>query len=616
MFNSHKKVFLNGIGGIGKSAIAKEFLNANVNYFDYKAWINYKENITSSIISDLNIHFKFQGDEKEVFNQIIYELNNLKGNNNLMIIDNFDNPSSEDKAKVKEFLPNFKILITSRDKIDSINTISIEKLNDDEAIRLFEKHCEKAYDKEQLKTLLNHIDNHSLLIELIAKAIQKSNLNSLDLIYKKFQDKNLQEIKTKIELKDKSDLIIAHIKALFNLNSLTENQILILKKFAVLPSVEISFDDLIKMFDIQKDNLSEFENDLNELVSKGWINQNNSNYKTHQLIIEFINLEQKPTYEDVKNVVEYFIYKLYETWKINPINGLKYIIFAKNILEIVKEENERIATLSNNLSTIYKDLGDLSSALEFAKKSLEIREKVLDKNHSSLATSYNNLSMIYKDLGDLSSALKFAKKANEISEKVLDKNHPFLATSYNNLSMIYQDLGDLSSALKFAKKAFEIREKVLDKNHPDLATSYNNLSTIYQDLGDLSSALEFAKKSVEIKEKVLDKNHPDLATSYNNLSLIYQNLGDLSSALEFAKKAHDIREKVLDKNHPNLATSYNNLSLIYQDLGEYEKAKEYIDKAIKILETIFPSGHPNLDKARKNLRILEKEMSEKSKIKN
>ncbi len=525
-----------------------------------------------------------------------------------MIIDNFDNPTMQDKREVKDFLPNFKILITSRSKIDDINMISIEKLNDDEAVRLFEKHCKKSYDKENLKNLLKHIDNHSLLIELIAKTIQKSNLNSLESIYSNFKEKKLQEIKTKIDFKDKSDLIIEHIKTLFNLDSLTAKQILILKKFAILPSVEISFSDLKEMFKIDKNSLSEFENELNELISKGWINQNESNYKIHQLIIEFINLEKKPTFEEVKDVIEYFISKLYESWKINPINGFKYIIFAKNILETVKEENEKIASLSNNLSVIYQDLGDLKSALEFAKKSLEIREKVLDKNHPDLAQSYNNLSTIYQALGDLKSALEFTKKSLEISEKVLDKNDSSLATSYNNLSTIYQALGELQNALEFAKKSLEIKEKTLDKNHPSLATSYNNLSTTYQDLGDLKSALEFAKKANEIYEKVLDKNHPLLATSYNNLSMLYQALEDLKSALEFAKKSLEIFEKMPDKNHPDLAISYNNLSLIYRDLGEYEKAKEYIDKAIKILETIFPNGHYNLDIFRGNLRIIENEM--------
>ena len=35
----------------------------------------------------------------------------------------------------------------------------------------------------------------------------------------------------------------------------------------------------------------------------------------------------------------------------------------------------------NNLSTVYQDMGDLNKALEYQVKAIEIKEKVLDKNH-------------------------------------------------------------------------------------------------------------------------------------------------------------------------------------------------------------------------------------------
>ena len=43
-----------------------------------------------------------------------------------------------------------------------------------------------------------------------------------------------------------------------------------------------------------------------------------------------------------------------------------------------------------------------------------MHEKVLDKNHPDVATSYSNLSHIYLAMGDLSKALKYQVKAVEI----------------------------------------------------------------------------------------------------------------------------------------------------------------------------------------------------------
>ena len=57
-------------------------------------------------------------------------------------------------------------------------------------------------------------------------------------------------------------------------------------------------------------------------------------------------------------------------------------------------------------------------------KAVEIDEKVLDKNHPYIATSYNNLSHIYQAMGDLSKALEYQLKAVEIREKVLIKIIP------------------------------------------------------------------------------------------------------------------------------------------------------------------------------------------------
>jgi len=229
--------------------------------------------------------------------------------------------------------------------------------------------------------------------------------------------------------------------------------------------------------------------------------------------------------------------------------------------------------------TNFSSLGGLDSESKRREISRLSGKLSSEKNNDFRLNYYTQLSTLYRDLGDFNKALESGLKALEIRERVLDKNHPDLATSYNNLSVLYQALGDLPKALEFGLKALEIRERVLDKNHPDLATSYNNLSSLCRALGDLNKALEFGLKALEIRERVLDKNHPDLATSYNNLSVLYQAIGDLNKALESGLKANSVFERVLDKNHPSLAISNSNLSSLYQALGDLNKAKYYNQKS-------------------------------------
>ena len=212
--------------------------------------------------------------------------------------------------------------------------------------------------------------------------------------------------------------------------------------------------------------------------------------------------------------------------------------------------------------------------MEFYTNALDIREKVLGKEHPYTAVSYSNIGGAYSKMGDYPKALEFYTKALGVEEKVLGKEHPNTAASYNNIGMVYNDLGDYPKALEFYTKALDIAEKVLGKEHPDTAASYNNIGAVYSDMGDYPKALEFYTKALGVEEKVLGKEHPDTADSYNNIGAVYNDLGDYPRAYDYSKKAYfgfklnrdknfeilsnEQKKKFLDKNRvylPNLLTS-------------------------------------------------------------
>jgi tetratricopeptide (TPR) repeat protein len=90
--------------------------------------------------------------------------------------------------------------------------------------------------------------------------------------------------------------------------------------------------------------------------------------------------------------------KLYWEPEENPLDKQGYVVFAAALLGNIKETHEKIAALANNVSTIYYAMGQL-------EKALDIREKVLDKNHPDLALSYHNLSFIYRDMEDIAAPI-------------------------------------------------------------------------------------------------------------------------------------------------------------------------------------------------------------------
>ncbi|WP_310600360.1 tetratricopeptide repeat protein, partial [Desulfobulbus sp.] len=83
-------------------------------------------------------------------------------------------------------------------------------------------------------------------------------------------------------------------------------------------------------------------------------------------------------------------------------------------------------------------------------------------------------------------------------------------------------LAHFAEARALMLKAIAIEEKVFPHDHPTLATSYSNLATVEQALGNLNEARALMRKAIAINEKVFPYDHPTLARDYSNLAMMEQ----------------------------------------------------------------------------------------------
>ena len=131
----------------------------------------------------------------------------------------------------------------------------------------------------------------------------------------------------------------------------------------------------------------------------------------------------------------------------------------------------------------YYQANEDEKALEFYRKAID---DVDDKN--ILIEIYESMAILLRDKYtsfSLNEALEYQIKAIEIREKVLDKNHPNLATSYNNLSTIYKNLGgyeNLEKALIYIDKAVDISKISFPDGHINLEIFEKNRKIIIDEM--------------------------------------------------------------------------------------------------------------------------------------
>lgn len=281
------------------------------------------------------------------------------------------------------------------------------------------------------------------------------------------------------------------------------------------------------------------------------------------------------------------------------------IPFAKKALEIweriLGQEHHHVVAGLNNLAELYRELGEYDKAEPLYNRAFAISEKLFGPDHPHVASLLNNLGLLFYSLGNYEKAQSLQKRALAIREEAFGPDHPDVALSLSNLAAVYQRSGLWDEAGRLYKRALAIREEAFGIEHPDVALTQNDLAEFYRELGEYAKAKALYASSMDIWEKTIGPEHPSVAISLNNQALLYYAIGDFAKAESLAKRALVISENALGADHSNVASCLNTLGMIYNAYGAFRKAKPFYERSLLIEESSLGLEHPDLTPSLINL---------------
>ncbi len=160
------------------------------------------------------------------------------------------------------------------------------------------------------------------------------------------------------------------------------------------------------------------------------------------------------------------------------------------------------ATVYLNGATTMKAFGKARDAMKYYEKAREIYEKNLESNDFRLAAYHNNISSAYRELGDVENAAKACIRALEILKGQNDHIGEMAVTNVN-LAHIYYDADPCDERIyEHMDKAWELlssKEIVHDGNFAFIA------SKCYPSFG-FFGYFEYEKTLKELSEKIYEGN--------------------------------------------------------------------------------------------------------------
>lgn len=240
-------------------------------------------------------------------------------------------------------------------------------------------------------------------------------------------------------------------------------------------------------------------------------------------------------------------------------------------------DTEGVAKMDMNIGVVYLDQGYYQPASEKLYKAMAIFEKL--KNKQLLSRTYNNLGLLYRRTKNYKSAIDFYKKSLQLKKELGDLRGQ--ALTRGNISSVLLAMEEYASAEKVALENYEFcQENDLMMHGVTCLVNLSQTCLRQNKMADCEKYLALIKPLLEKYPDDLDRADYLLAKSEFEKS---QNR--LKEASNSALQATE-----LFKNRGTLEQlqyAYAYMSSLYASIGNSNLAIEYLNKSVEIRDTIF-----------------------------
>lgn len=618
-----KAIALVGIGGAGKSTLARQYANQQNDDVVWEINAETKESLNRSLEALAYLLAKTEEDKKEL--RVLEEIKNPERKADrilsftkaklrkllswFLVYDNVEN-----FTEVQKYFPmdstswgNGKIIVTTRNSNISNNsyihhTITIGELTHEEKVNLFlsiiNYNNSQLLPKEDKKThkFLDNIPPFPLDISSTAHYLKTTKLP-----YEKYLENiryfsedfsNLhEELENDISgyTGSRYKIIISALTKLIEENKEFEN-------FLLLLSLVDSQNVPRELFDFFKNNvLSEkFIYGLNKyclVTTKNTPYETISIHRSIQKIISYYIYRQI----HIKNRKEKFrhVAKVFEDYLINTAEGDNYDKIKNLIIHCQSFVNKEFISLEikknieGKLGILMYRLGYYVKAKYLLKKSLSSTNIENKDSYLDIALFMQYLGNVYGYLGNLPKAEGFLEKSLCIYKNNLAKNDCRIAYILLDMGLVNYRLGQYKKAKKLFEESLKIHKKQFPEDHFRIAWVSTHLGMTYGAMGYYEKAEALFNKSFRIYKKNFGEKHIKTAWVLLHIGRIYKERGDYEKAKNLIEYALFIYKKNFSENDVSITRIITNLGSVYANLGKYENAKTFLKKSLKLQEENF-----------------------------
>ncbi len=621
-FESRNVVFLRGMGGIGKSEIAKQYARKYSTDYDTVVFARYESDLVTLIADDgvfsvTGLSRKMQEDgnlqnDSDYASVKLDVIKSISDEHTLIIIDNFDVTSDPWLAT---FTDNIKhhVLVTSRCEPErgKYHVIPVAELDDDtlrDMVVDFANPNTNMIDRDDpaFSELFDLTNRHTLTLELIAKYMDEKCIDDVGDMVEIIKEQNLSA------LADADEDRYASIRNLFRITALNEQEKTFLRCLALMPPSGVDQKSFRKW-------CGGVYTARARLAGLSLIKLDNStkSLSLHPIIRQIVLADLKPNYQNCKEFLDEFTDGIGEGYSWNWSLEEK-----QAALNCADEIISCGIVLNNETFELFYAISILKNFVQEYAQVIPLHQRLYDFACSQYGIGSWRAGLVAFRAG------WFCRKIMHLDEATLwieQRAYPILKNNAKeayaeyphcctNLATLYikkYELDGNRENLTIANKYILEADVVTCSNYRSACDSNDRETAIVMHKRIAGVRMEQADLSIKCgefdKARLFLEEAKEIITSYPNntanlaylirvTAAYYYYKGDYSQAISELNSANELLERVFVAQNDYSLSVYIMLAECYENMQDGNNAVQAWQKAYEIADNSLVPDHPTMKK--------------------
>ncbi|MEU1089176.1 FxSxx-COOH system tetratricopeptide repeat protein [Streptomyces sp. NPDC005892] len=271
--------------------------------------------------------------------------------------------------------------------------------------------------------------------------------------------------------------------------------------------------------------------------------------------------------------------------------------------EMLGKEDIQYLYLCFHISNIFRSRGRYVEAKELDEITLQRQRDILGAEHPHTYMTTSSLATDLGMLGEYTRAIELATEAREGFGQIFHEGHPRTLAAANNLALNLRLVGQYSRAREIDQEVYDRRSEVLGAEHPYSLSSAVSLARDLRDVGRYEDSVALLSRTYDSYKRTLGPSFPGTLSAAKALAVALRRAGQLEDArrLTLATRAR-YRAKYTSANPEWLACDLN-LAADFYAIGESSQARDAAREVVEQYLLVPGERHPYTLAAQNNLAV-------------